>query len=310
MNNSNEKLLLVGDNPFHNISHLSQERARSRTEDPGDPKYAASLIAMAMENGANGFTFSVSENTLSILKELEKQNALEGLRLYPVVPYAFEYVRQATQLGGLPALARKFGVEMVKSGNLGAIGLGLKGALTVDPAALMKTYLSYEISRVKSAVNAKAQVDSVLLHQLITDIALALNLDWFFKFYVDFLASKQMLPGFNTGNFPFLVNKFREWDIDLGEVLIAAPFNNVGFQMSPSVEECEKALKLLPQPVVIAISVLAAGFVRPNEAIEYIPVLPNIKGVAVGVSKEKHAKETFSLFENAFNCNNVPNMEY
>ena len=31
MINSTQKLLLVGDNPFHGISHLSQEQARSRT---------------------------------------------------------------------------------------------------------------------------------------------------------------------------------------------------------------------------------------------------------------------------------------
>jgi hypothetical protein len=57
MNDLNERLLLVGDNPFHNISHLSQERARLRVEDPGDPKYAASLIASSVENGAGGFIF-------------------------------------------------------------------------------------------------------------------------------------------------------------------------------------------------------------------------------------------------------------
>jgi len=305
MTDSNEKLLLVGDNPFHNISHLSQERARSKTEDPGDPKYAASLIEMAVEHGANGFTFSVSENTLSILKELNTQGTIERLHLYPIVPYAFEYVRLATQLGGIPALAQKFGIEMVKSKNLGAIGLGLRGALTVNPASLMKTYLAYEISRIKSSVNKNVHVDSMLLHQLITDIALALNLDWLFKSYVDFVSSKKIIPGFNTGNFAFLVDKFAEWNIDLRKVIIAAPFNKVGFQMSPSVEECEKALSVIPEPVVIAISILAAGYIRPEEAAEYIAGLPNIRGIAVGVSKEKHAKETFSLFKSALDVDYI-----
>ena len=70
MSNFNERLLLVGDNPFQNISHLSQERARLRVEDPGAPKYAASLVVSSVENGAGGFMFSVSETTLAILKEL------------------------------------------------------------------------------------------------------------------------------------------------------------------------------------------------------------------------------------------------
>jgi hypothetical protein len=45
----------------------------------------------------------------------------------------------------------------------------------------------------------------------------------------------------------------------------------------------------------LAISVLAAGYLKPEEAIDYIAGLPNIKGIAVGVSKEKHAYETFRL---------------
>lgn len=296
----NEQLLLVGDNPFHNISHLSQERARARTEDPSDPKYAASLIRMSSENGANGFMFSVSETTLSILNELDKSDSLDHLHLYAIVPYAFEYVRLATQLGGIPGLAKKFGWDMLKSRNLAAMGFGLRGVLTAEPANLLKTYLSYEISRIKSAAQKKARLDSLMLHQLITDLALALDLEWVFKSYVAFLANRKIMPGFNTGNFPFLVNKFVDWGINLEHVVIAAPFNKVGFQMTPSLEECEKTLKTLPAPNVIAISILAAGYISPPEAADYLRALPNIKGVSIGVSKERHAKETFNAFKNLY----------
>jgi hypothetical protein len=294
MINSSDKLLLVGDNPFHNISHLSQARARDRLDDPSNPKYAASLISTAVENGANGFTFSVSETTLAILKELELNNTISQLHLCPIVPYAFEYVRLATQLGGIPGLAKKFGVDMVKSGNMSGIGYGLKGVITTDPIAIMKTYLSYEISRIKGAVDAKVNIDSVLLHQLVTDMALALDAKEIFKSYIDFLSSKKITPGFNTGNFSYLVKKLIEWKIDLNNLVFLAPFNKVGFQMTPSIEECEKALSFMPLANVIAISILAAGYIQPKEAIEYIASLPNIKGIAVGISKETHI-EIFGL---------------
>lgn len=299
-----EKLLLVGDNPFHNISHLSQERARARTKDPSDPKYAASLIKMSSENGANGFMFSVSETTLAILKELGELDSLDSLRLYAIVPYAFEYVRLATQLGGIPGLAKRLGWDVLKSYNLAAIGFGVKGVLTMEPADLLKTYLSYEISRVNSSTHKKACLDSLMLHQLITDLALAFDLDWLFKSYVDFLKGRKITPGFNTGNFSFLVNKFVDWEINLENIVIAAPFNKVGFQMTPSSEECEKSLKMLPKPNVIAISVLAAGYISPKEAAGYLQTLPNIKGVSIGVSKEKHAKETFNVFKNFYSNQN------
>ena len=297
MDKAENKLILVGDNPFHNISHLSQERARARNVDPSDPEYSASLIMMAMENGANGFLFSVSETTLAILKRLREQNSINDLGLYAIVPYAFDYVRLTTQVGGVPGLAKRFIGDTIKSRNIESIFFGLKGFLTANPEAILKTYLAYELSRISAFSKRKPVVQSLMLHQLITDMALALNLKWLFTEYIDFLTKKRVTPGFNTGNFAFLVNRFREWTIDLDKVLIAAPFNKVGFQMIPSKEDCEKALEYLPKPNSIAISILAAGYVKPFEAAEYIASLPNIKGVAVGVSKENHARETFGLFK-------------
>jgi len=97
-------------------------------------------------------------------------------------------------------------------------------------------------------------------------------------------------------NFAYLVNKFREWDIDLSKIIIAAPFNKIGFQMSPSRIECEKALQV-PECDVIAISILAAGYLELPEAVEYIGGLSNIKGVVVGVLKERHACETFRFLQ-------------
>ena len=123
-----ERLFLVGDNPFHRISHLSQERARNRIEDPGDPVYAARLLRSSLENGANGFTFSISETSLSILRNFENQGSSLELRLYPIVPYAIEYVRLATQLGGIGGLVKRIGSQMIMSGSIGTIGLGLKGS--------------------------------------------------------------------------------------------------------------------------------------------------------------------------------------
>jgi hypothetical protein len=291
-NTSKGRLLLVGDNPFLNISHLSQQKARDRTENPGNPDFASHLLRLALENGANGFTFSVCDSNLSIIEKLNLEG-LDSLGLYPVVPYAFEYVQKATQRGGISGLVKTLGLDMVKSGNVESLFYGALTSVTYSPKALLKAYLGYELSRLDSVVNDKVQVESVLLHQLVTDLALALDLDWLFKDYIKYLSRKRITPGFNTGNFVYLVNKFKEWTIDPKEILILAPFNKVGFQMMPNVDECERALKMLPAPSVLAMSIMAAGFLKPEEAIDYIASLPNIKGVAVGVSKEKHAKGTF-----------------
>jgi hypothetical protein len=293
---NNSRLLLVGDNPFLNISHLAQAKARDRTENPGDPAFASHLLRIALENGANGFTFSVCESNLKIIEKLNLDGLNNGLGLYPVVPYAFEYVQRATQRGGISGLVKELGWDMIKSGNVASLYYGALASATANPSSLMKAYLGYELTRLDDVLNEKIRLNSVLLHQLVTDLALALNLDWIFKDYVRYLSRKKIIPGFNTGNFVYLVKKFREWKIDLGSVLILTPFNKVGFQMMPTIQSCEETLRSLSAPSVVAISVLASGFVKPPAAAEYIAGLPNIKGVALGISKTSHAKDTFEIF--------------
>jgi hypothetical protein len=287
--------LLVGDNPFHGISHLSQERSRLRDDTITHADYAAGLVATALENGADGFMFSVDDTTLSILRIIREKAGKINLDLYAIVPYAYDYVRLATQAGGITGLARKVAKEIVVSFNVKAVATGLKAAATMDPKALLKTYLTYEISRIRSSAGKKMNLKSVILHEIITDMALALNLDSLFKLHIDFMVKKGMKPGFETRNFAYLVNKFKDWDIDFKDVIVATPFNAVGFQMNPSREACEKALANVGTPSIIAISILAAGYLKPPEAIDYIKTLPNLRGVVVGVSKEHHARETFKL---------------
>jgi hypothetical protein len=296
-----ERLLLVGDNPFHGISHLSQERSKARISVSEDFDAAAGLVCLALDNGANGFMFSVSETTLAILKKIREKDEISRLGLYPIVPYAYEYVRLATQTGGLVGLAKRFSRQLVTSRNLSALASGVRGVLGMNPEALLRTYMSYEISRIKSIAGKHARIESVLLHEVITDMALALNLDWLFHAYSRYLLKRDITPGFNTCNFPTLVNKLREWDCDVEQVLIATPFNKVGFQMSPSREECERTLACLKAPVTIAISVLAAGYLKLPEAVDYIAGLSNVRGVAVGLSKEEHARQTFKLIRDRLN---------
>jgi hypothetical protein len=290
-----KKALLIGDNPFHQISHLSQERSRARGNAVLTSENAATLVHTALNSGANGFMFSVSDTTLSILRLIHEKEEIRSLDLYPIVPYAYDYVRQATQLGGIPRLARSLGKQIVMSGNIAAMAYGLRGIAGMDLASLMKTYLVYEVSRIKSSAGKRAKIESIILHELVTDVALALDLGWLFKEYVNFARKLRVKPGFNTCNFAHLVNSFSEWNIDLHKTVIAAPFNKAGFQMNPSREHCEKALQNLPEPALVAISILAAGYIKPADAISYLAALPNVIGAAVGVSKDKQAVETFRI---------------
>ena len=293
--NNEQPILLVGDNPFHGISHLSQQNVERRGTDITRAKFASDIVKISVENGANGFMFSVSETTLSILQILPEKELKDRLDLYALVPYAYEYVRLATHEGGLPGLAKRFAKEVLQTGNLKTVGVGLKGVLTSDPIDVMKAYLSYEIIRIKASAKNRGVLRSVLLHEVITDMAIALNLEGLVKSYIKFMNEHGIKPGFETRNFPYLVNKFKEWGIDFKGLVLAAPFNKIGFYMNPSKDECEKALTDVSGSTVIMMSILAAGYLTPKEAIGYVRALPNARAIVVGVSNERQARETFSL---------------
>ena len=111
------------------------------------------------------------------------QRAIQ-LNLYALVPYAYEYVRLATHAGGISGLAKQFARQIAFSGNFKVAALGLNGILRSDLKELMKAYLAYEISRIKSSAKKNGILRSVLLHEVITDMALALNLDWLFQIHI------------------------------------------------------------------------------------------------------------------------------
>ncbi|MDR0372304.1 MAG: hypothetical protein LBI79_01890 [Nitrososphaerota archaeon] len=296
---SNKTLsLLVGDNPFHGISHLSQQRARDRSLLPTQEstQQAARIIERSIENGANGFMFSVDEVTLSIIRQLRKSPKASKARLYAIAPYAYAYVRKSTQTGGVSGLAMNLAREMIFSSNAKTIALNLSGLVRFNLPAMLKTYTAYELSRIKSASGGNMQLESFMLHEIITDMALALNMEPLFKDYINFLESRHVRPGFETRNFSILVDKFNRWNIDLSKLTLTSSFNKIGFQMCPSKLECEEALKRTCGAEIIAMSVLAAGYLKPAEAVSYLANLEGLSGAVIGVSKEHQADETFRVF--------------
>jgi hypothetical protein len=289
---NNHKILLVGDNPFHGVSHLSQSRARSRNNQISNPDYCAELIKIATENGADGFMFSVSDFTLNIVSSLSEKEV--SAKLYAIAPAASDYVRLASRLG-TPGMAIHLAKQIVASGNLKAVFNGFKGVVFQNPAALMKAYLYYEIFRIRSAAKSKQAPYCFLLHEIITEMALALKLEWLFKSFVEFMLDMKIKPGFETRNSPLLIHTLKKLGIDTNKIAIVAPYNKIGFQMNPSKEECQKALADIPPTEVIAMSILASGYIKPAEAIDYINGVSQLKGVVVGISREQHAKD-FKLF--------------
>lgn len=295
-----EKILLVGDNPFLGVSHLSQERAAERGSAVTTAAGAADLLSTALDNGADGFLFSVADPSLKILGELHRRRLLGSSALYAIAPWSFEYVRAAVRLGGLTGLAKELGGRVARARDAYSIVRGAGGVVTNDLGAMYEAYLSYELARIRQAAGRDVNVPSLVLHEIVGDMALGLGMEWLFRAHVAANRRAGTKPGYNTRNLPLLVRRFEEWGIDLDGSVVVAPFNAEGFQMCPTREECEATLAGLDRTEVIAFSIFAAGHMRYADAIGYAAGLRNISGVAVGISRPEHASATFSDLRSAF----------
>lgn len=299
--NQSTKLILVGDNPFHGVSHISRERALQRAGNIGNASFAAELVMTSIKNGATGFTFTVSDTTLAILGQIGNEK-IENIAYYPLVPNVTELVRMAGSTGGIPGLAREMARRVVSSMNVRILPNLVKGFILNDPGALFKSYLTYEYLRLERVIGKGAGgcLKSVLLHEIVTDMALALDMEWLFRAHIGLMNELGLKAGFETRNLPYLVSQFIKWQIDPGGMVIEAPFNAAGFQMCPSKGDCEKALEYVQKAEVIAFSILAGGYLKLPEAFTYVSTLKGLSGIALGVSSEKQAVSTFSLAKRNF----------
>ncbi|MEO9364620.1 MULTISPECIES: hypothetical protein [Candidatus Nitrosocaldus] len=286
VNNSSIDPILLGDNPLMGVDHLSQERARQRGI--ASASNIISLLEFAYSMNVRGFVASTHPQLKGVIEYmLEHSDLATKINFYPIIPYAYGYVRQMTEKGIVATITDALApasmhekMRIVFSGGLSMLRKDING--------LLKTFIDVELLQFNN-VNVRC----IFLHDVLVDLALALRLRNIFELFIEHVEDKHNAKaGFVTKNFSRLVRQLNEWAID--EKVIMAPFNKVGFQMNPSREECEEALRECKHDV-IAMSTLAAGYLKPAEAYEYLFRLPNIRSVVVGVSSKKHAEETFRL---------------
>ena len=279
--------IILGHNQFIGVSHLSQDAARARIEKFTNLENAANIVEFSLELGVKGMMLSTHPRAEEILYILKEKGLAEELNFYPLLPYAEKYVRKANEKGIAGMLN-----DILKQGDfrkkLKILFQGGLGVLQKDYEKLIGTLIDSELLAFQD-LNNKA----IFLHNVFTDLGLGLGAKEVFEFYIDYIKDNYgAIPAFGTMNSARLVKTFDEWGIK--KPLVMASFNKVGFQMNPSKEECEKALQQY-EVDILAMSTLAAGYLKPKDAYEYLFSLPNIKSVVVGVSKKEHAKETFEI---------------
>jgi hypothetical protein len=285
---------LIGDNGFIGVSHLSQERARERSEKL-DVSEIVGIIEAANLAGASGYTFSTHPTNLQVLAALQRSKTLrDEFELYPVLPYAQGYVRLANEKGMRALVDETLNKLPLMHRAKAVVETGIS-AVRLDPVGLMRAYVDVELKSYLGVKPENSSIRSVLLHEVVTDLCLGLGNFNLLDAFAQFIREEyHVSPGFVTYNLVRFVELFRQQRMTLEGITIMTPFNSIGYQMSPSRQACETCLSSLSESNVIAMSLLAGGYLTLDQAIEYLQNLSRHVGVAVGVSTRQHAEETFN----------------
>ena len=290
--------ILLGDNAFIGVNHLSQERARDTLARLNSEKIAR-VMRTAFLNGADGFVFSTHPTNIASLQLLKVESPELAFGIYPLLPYAQGYVRIMNEKGTV-ALFTEFMQKLSVGGKFRALMGGGLSALTMNPYKLLSTFVDAEVDSVIRSANENCKLESIFLHEIIVDLGVALQLKELFQSFISHINdSFHVKAGLVTRNLPLLVKYLNSIDQNPRDVVMMTPFNSLGFQMNPSKEECEKVLVDNPDYDIIAMGVLAGGLISLRDAADYIGNLSKIKSAVIGVSREEQAKVTFNEFRNA-----------
>jgi hypothetical protein len=277
--------LILGANPFEGVSYQSRAQAVQYQEHFANEDNIAAILNAALSAGVRAFTCS---NTANVMRALKAFSKIDELRIYPVIPNAYEYAMEASEKGVLGAvLSKAMGFSMYQKVKLGLRALTkIKSVLTKDIMDLLLELLNFEMASFE-----KLNLGGVILHGQITDMALSSRNPDLIGVFQDVIRDTFNLePILATHNFGTLLPQLMEWKI---RIPIMAPFNSKGFMMKPSKDECEKLVRGSGCPI-LAKKVLAGGRLTPEEAFPYL-LDKNVASVVVGIGSVSEAYHTFAV---------------
>ena len=278
---------ILGDNQFFAVNHLSDERSRAQAIRFKDNRAIIDVLDQAMECGVNTFMCTTHDRIAGICDHMRKNSAKYGdFKFFPGMPYAHKYANALTELGILGTL------QAYIPGNIFAVtGKAGHAFLRKDFPSLMELLVDAEM-KMFEGMNTPV----IFLQNVIVDLMLGLGTDELFVHYAEYIRKRYGAePGFITMNLPRMVDLCERVGID--NPIICSSINKIGFRMSGGVGEYEEYLQSDKRFRPMAMQCLAAGALKPEEAMDYVNRFPKIESVVFGASSKAHIQQTKQLIE-------------
>lgn len=281
--------VILGDNQFFGVNHMSQDKGTQTYEQFKDINEIMRIMHYALEKGVTGVMFSTHPSMDKICDMIREDPTLKNnFSIYVNVPYIIKYVSMVTEMGMYNTM--KTVLESQKdTGRTKFLMKSGWNAITLNFMGIFERLIDVELAPFHDL-----NVKSIFLHNTLCDLILSYNMADIVKEFDSYIKNHyHAIPGYGTLNFAKF-SKFMDAN-GLEDSLIMASFNKLGFLMNPGRDECVEALKDTKH-TVLAMATLASGRLKPHEAYEYLSKI-GIKNVIVGLSSQTHADETFGAIQ-------------
>lgn len=279
--------ILFGDNQFFAVNHLSDERSRAQAVRFKDNSAIIDVLDTAMDLGINTFMCTTHDRIAAVCEQMRQNpEKYKDFKFHPCMPYAHKYANAVTELGILGTLKAYIPGNILAVASKAGIAYMKK-----DYPSLMELLVDAEMKMFKGM-----NTPVIFLQNVIVDLLLGLGMDEIIKHYADYIKKEYNAePGFITMNLPRMVDLCER--LDIKNPIICSSINKIGFRMSNSIEEYEEYLNSDREFRPIAMQVLAAGALKPEEAIEYVCRFAKIESILFGASSRGHIQQTKELIE-------------
>ena len=278
--------VLFGDNQFFAVNHLSDEKSREQAIRFKDDESIIRVLDQAIETGINTFMCTTHDRIGNICNHMRAYpEKYSNFKIYPCMPYAHKYANAVTELGIVGTVKQYVPGNIFSTFTKGGVAF-----LSKDFIKLMEIFIDAEMKMFKG-INTPV----IFIQNVVVDLILGLGLFDVFKEYDAYIRKKYKAePGYITMNLPALLEALN--DVGVENPVVCSSINKIGFRMSGGMASYEKCLtESIFRP--IAMQVLAAGALRPKEAVEYLSRFPKIESVLFGASSKSHIQETKEIIE-------------
>lgn len=278
--------VIFGDNQFFAVNHASDEKSRAQAIRFKDDSSIIKVLDQAIDLGINTFMCTTHDRIANICDHIRANpEKYKDFKIFPCMPYAHKYANAVTELGIMGT------VKQYVPGNIfGTFAKGGMAFLSKDFGKLMEIFIDAEMKMFKG-VNTPV----IFIQNVLVDMILGLKMYEIFAEYDAYIRKKYNVePGYITMNMPALLDALN--GLGIKNPIICSSINKIGFRMAGGNAVYEKYLQEKEfRPM--AMQVLAAGALRPKEAIEYLGKFPKIESVLFGASSKPHIQETKELIE-------------